>query len=786
MQSKIFNGTVRPLSRSVVLASGLLTGLASPGGFGQEAAEENRLVMEQIVVTARQREESIQDIPLAVTAFDQEIMQRRGIQDLQDVARFTAGFAFEDFDGGNANPVIRGQTTLRTFAREQTVAAFLDGVYMPRSWVVDLGTTNLDRVEIVKGPQSARYGRNAFAGAINLIPTKANHEMGFNVQGTLGNNDREEFNVGGTLPIIADVLSIRGTYETSEFDGSWKNNHPNTYAGVAGGTNRNVGGWDNESYSVDVLFTPTEKLTLNASYYGFERREENTATQRLITSVGGSNCGTLQADGAFSLYCGEYPAPDDVITMDPRGFGRNADVDVIRLSAEYVINDALTLTYIFGNTEGDTRAASPAEADTVNCGGILGPQNGFPTLCNWQGGPSGLIDYDQHELRLTYDNGGKLTGSVGGFYLDGLDEAYSVSINLQPRSTVPIDLVRSPSVFPSNLVFNNANTVTEAQSIFAEVSYAFSDDTRVSVEGRFTSEKITTDDVRFEPVEVGSETFDFFTPRFTFEHDLTAESMLYATIARGAKAGGFNANAVSPELEVFDPEFNWTYELGLKNTLLDGRATVNLAAFYTTWEDMQINILDPLGGLFTGTLTSNLGDATIWGFEAEGSILATENLSFDFAASYTDATYDDGTLDERFIRGVGGFPPPCDGIVCGLDGDIGGNDIERSPDTQLSLGVQWADQVSANLDYYIRADVGYQSDFFADPINAASAPSRTITNAAIGINMNKFALRLWARNLTDEAYVTSSLQIIQAAGPNVLGTFMGERRTVGATLSYTY
>jgi outer membrane receptor protein involved in Fe transport len=132
-QSKMF------ARRSVVLASGLLTGLAPPGGYGQEAAEENRLVMEQIVVTARQREESIQDIPLAVTAFDQEIMQRRGIQDLQDVARFTAGFAFEDFDGGNANPVIRGQTTLRTFAREQTVAAFLDGVYMPRSWAVDLG-----------------------------------------------------------------------------------------------------------------------------------------------------------------------------------------------------------------------------------------------------------------------------------------------------------------------------------------------------------------------------------------------------------------------------------------------------------------------------------------------------------------------------------------------------------------------------------------------------------------------------------------------------------------------
>lgn len=784
MHSKSLRTSLRPLTRSTAIATAMLAAAASAPTFAQES-EGSGLVMETVLVTARQREESLQDIPLAVSAFDAESIERRGIQDLQDVARFTAGFAFEDFDGGNANPVIRGQTTLRAFAREQTVATFLDGVYMPRSWMVDLGTSNLDRVEIVKGPQSARYGRNAFAGAINLIPTKANHEMGFNVQGTIGNREREDINVGGTVVIMEDVLSVRATYETSEFDGSWKNNHPNTYAGVSGGTNRAVGGWENESYSVDVLFTPTDKLTLNASYYGFEREEENTATIRLNTGDGTGNCGPLQVGGNPSLYCGEYPGPGDVITMDPRGFGRQADVDVFRLSADYAITDALTLSYIYGNTDGESIAASPAESDTINCGTILGPPV-FPSLCNWQGGPSGLIDYDSHEIRLAYDNGGKWSGAIGAFYMDGTDESYSVSINLDPLDTTPIDLQRFSYGGFANFVFVDQDTETEATSFFAEVAYDISEEMRVSIEGRFVTEDITTFDNR-RSIPVGDDTFEFFTPRATFEWDLTEDNMLYATIARGAKAGGFNSNAVSTDLLVFDPEYNWTYEVGLKNTMWDGRATVNVAAFATTWEDMQINILDPLGGPFTGTLTANLGDATIWGLEAEGSVLFSENLTMDFAASFTDATYDDGTVDERFTRGAPpNFPAPCDGTVCPPDADIGGNDIERSPDTQLSVGLQWADTISDGLDYYIRADVGYQSDFFADSINAASAPERTITNAAIGVNYDRFSARLWARNLTDEAYVTSSLQIIQAFSNNILGTFMGERRTYGLTLSYTY
>jgi len=789
MRARLSGFSLRPLAFgiSTALALGAVTASAQTV-TSEETASREDLAIDTIVVTARQREESIQEIPIAVTAFSAENIARRGIADLNDVARFTAGFAFEDFEGGNANPTIRGQTTLRTFAREQTVATFMDGVYMPRSWLVDLGLQNMERIEIVKGPQSARYGRNAFAGAINLIPVKARHELAFNASATVGSDERAEFLLGGTLPLIENVLAVRASFETSEFDGSWKNDHPNAAARVNPGLKGNIGGWDNKGYSVDVLFTPTEQLTLNASYYGFEREEEVRATARLNTGDGTGNCGPLQPDGNPSLYCGEYPAPGDVITMDPRGFGRQADVDIFRIAANYQINDAIAVNYLFSNIQADSKAASPAESDTVNCGSILGPP-AFPVLCNWQGGPSGDIDYDQHELRFSFDNGGQWTGAVGAFYMDGVDSAFSVSINLPPNDLTPINLRRESTAFPdfSNFVFVNDLTTTRARSVFAEVGYAFSDLTRLSVEGRFTSEKIATINLRTNPASpVGDNTFNFFTPRITVEHDLMPEMMLYGTIGRGAKAGGFNANAVSESLRIFDPEFNDTFELGLKSTLLGGRAIVNTAVFYTRWDDMQINVLDPLGTPFTGTLTANLGNATIRGVEVEGSFRATQNLSFDFAASYTDATYDSGTVDERFTQGRAGFPPPCDGTVCRVDGDIGGNTVERSPKTQLSAGVQWQSQLTADIDYWVRADVGYQSSHFADSINAAIAPSRTITNASVGLDMDRFALRFWVRNLTDEKYVSNSLQIIQAASNNILGTFLGERRTTGVTLTYRY
>lgn len=765
-----------------------------------EAADDDG--RDVIIVTARNREESLQDVPLAVTAFDETAIQRRGIQELEDVARFTAGFAFEDFDGGNGSPVIRGQSTLRATGREQTVATFLDGIYMPRSWLVDLGVSNLERIEVVKGPQGARYGRNAFAGALNFISKKPGDELEADVTITYGNHER--FDIGGslTVPLIPEVLSVRGSYDDTEFDGSWENDHPNANAGISPGTDGNVGGYDNRSWTTSVLFTPGERITIDASYYGFRKEEEARAANWLNTgtvpgapagsaaATADGNCGALQVQSNFdgmgggpvlprvsSLFCGEYPPPADTVTIEPRGFGRQADVDIIRVSAGLELTDDLEISYQFGLVDADTKTANTAESDTVNCGGILGAGSGFPTLCNFQGSPNGTVEYTQHEGRVTYAGAGPLSGAFGVFFLNGDDTANAFSISVPPLGTDPL---------PAGFAFRRELTETEVWALFGEAQYDFGQG-RIGFEGRYTNETIQATNLRTSTL-VGNEEFTFFTPKVTLEYDLSDDVLLYASAGRGAKAGGFNPGAVSPELLTYEPEFNWTYELGSKGVFFDGRAVLNSAAFLTKWSAMQVAISDPNGSPFTPALTANQGDATVWGVELEGSFQATDNLSFNGAFSYSDGTFDDGTFDVAISSGAfnANYPNPCDGIVCNVNGDISGNELPRAPGTQLSLGVQWEGQLTSEIDYYIRGDGAYQSTFFADTINAAIIPDRTIFNASIGLQHENIDLSIWARNLTDEQYVSNSLQIIQSFSNNILGSYFGERRTFGATLKLKY
>lgn len=751
-----------------------------------------------IIVTARNREENIQDVPLAITAFSAESLENKNIENLDDVARFTAGFSFEDGQGGFGFPTIRGQSQLFTTAREQPVAVFLNGVYLPRSWLVDLGTNDLQRIEIVKGPQSSRYGRNAFAGAINYISQQPDlNEVKGAASVTFGNHEQKEAGVALSAPVIPGVLALRGSYDHTESDGTWKNTHPNNGLIRGPSTEGNVGGHNRESYSVSAILQPFEGFRVIGRYNGFEISDEATATYWLNSNLGQGNCGSVipaTGEGAVAgavgprLFCGNYGVIADTVEMEPRSYGRRVKADIYALDVNWEVTDAITLSYLFGKVKARSDGQYTTEADQVACGGLGGL---FATTCNFQGGLTGTVDYDSHELRASFD-AGSFDFTAGGFYVDGEDRPVAISVNLPAGGTTNqrVDPVNT-TAFPdfSNFIFGRDLTETKVKALFGEVIYTFPNEaTRVSAEVRYTSEELTTENLRSATAAILNDTFKFWTPRFTIEHNLNSEALLYATVARGAKAGGFNAGAFAPENRTFTPEFNWTFEAGAK-TNWGGIATVNVAAYLTKWKDMQVTAADPDDpGDFSRVLIRNLGNATIYGAELEASLNATDNLSFDGTLSYTSSTFDDGTNDQQYLAARFGYPRNCDGVVCdNVTGDIGGNDLPRTPRFMASLGGQWkAEYNSAGDEYYLRTDFSYQDGFYADTVNLASSPSRFLANVRAGLSYGDFDVAVWARNLFDKKYVTTSTSIVQSGGANLFGAYYGERRTFGITGKYAF
>ncbi|MEM1231475.1 MAG: TonB-dependent receptor [Pseudomonadota bacterium] len=783
MANRITNRGALSFCLALVPLSG--TALAQDGGVSSSP------LIEEIVVTARNRAESIQDVPLAISAFSRDALEKRSISELDDIARFTPGFSFEDFSGGFAAPVIRGQAQTRVTALETNVSAFLDGIYIPRSWAMDVGTTNLERIEVVKGPQSARYGRNAFSGAINYVPIKAvlgDESPNIELSVTGGSDERADGNVIVQLP-INERFAIAGSYNYSEFDGSWDNDHPFANLDVGRGTEGNIGGWEKESYTLSAIANPVDALELELGFYHFEQESEARAGATFSSGIPGTtNCGTVRF-GTPSLICGELPsATEDAIT-DPRDFGAQTDTDIIRARIAWDISEAFELIYLYGLIEGDVEIGVSGEPDRINCGTLVGPPF-FPALFNFQSTPNGDIEYDSHELRLAFDNGGSWRGSVGLFFSDGEDNNTFTSSSIAPI-TDPNSFQRfdtsAPSDFvngPLNFLLTDERTETEVAAVFGEVHWTSGDQrTRAGLELRYSDTEITATNNRNGLVL--DETFKVFTPRFGVERDLSDSSLLYLSIAQGAKAGGFNPTAIAESNRSFDEELNWTYEIGLKNTLLDGSLIANFAIFYTDWSDLQINSADPdAPDPNAVNITLNLGDAEVYGFEFDGLWQASENFAIDATFSHFEAEYSSGTVDGRLFRTNPLGQPPCDDIVCASNGDIGGNEIERTPQTQASLGAQWEGQLGAAGSYYLRADLSWQSEFFGDSANASEVPDRTLLNARAGFQFNdNVDLSLWVRNLTDERYVSNAFVVLLPFG-NTWNTFFGERRTFGATIRW--
>lgn len=789
------NVVFKLMATSATAALGM-AGVTPAFAQDEEGASESGM----IIVTARKVEENIQEIPGSITAFDKEELQSRSISELEDIALQTPGLVFEDFsNGGFGTPTIRGTTQFSINNLEQNVSTFIDGIYIPRQYAVDIGSTNIERIEVVKGPQSALYGANAFAGAINYVTTNRSlTEISGSAELEVSENKGLDISGNLSVPLVDNVLAMRFGIGFSEYDGDWKNNFPNPTR-IKPGTNGRIGGYDNRSISVGASLRPVDAVTIDFDYYNFNISSESKAQYRLDRAAGDFNCsvgglafvgfpvfGFQPAAVENQLFCGELsvdpPAPPgsvgfpDGFVIDPVSYGLEAESEIYRANIAVELTDQITANYLFGRSSGNVFSAGQSARDPIN-GTFFRGQILFPFSLN----PIGFYEYDSHELRLSYESDSGIYVMIGGYLQDGDDQDFSTGANF----TAPV--TQAITAIPSFATPSDTFTNTETKAIFGRIAVPLMDERLVfELEGRYTDEEKSQLDLTSPTPYLYSDSY--FTPRANISFKVTDDNMLYASVAKGIKSGGIN-NSNLPggvpllaEEQFYGPDTNWTYEIGLKNTFMNGMATLNLAAFYIDWGDLQLSVA-PTGASQTTTLiTQNIGGASIKGLELEGLIEPVEGLVLNAGLAYIDATYDDGTISSRILRAN-----LCgDGTVCNANGDVGGNDLQRTSKFQWNIGASYAAPITDSLEFFGRLDVAGQSKQFASEINVATIEPRVLTNGRLGIRGDRWSFSVWGKNLFDKKYVSNSFYIGGSPFFSVYVPSAGNRRRLGATITFDY
>ena len=848
--------------------------LAQDARSADAAAEDGNA----IVVTARRFEERLQDVPITVSAISAEDIARQNLDDLGDIAEKTVGFAFETFTGPLAQPVIRGQTNLRVTSPVQNVATNLNGIYIQRGYFVDQGLLDLERVEIIKGPQSALYGRNAFAGAISLIARGANvdRDLSGRVSATIGSDKRYEAKGGIHVPIIPGTLAIFAAGGYSEFDGTWENPHPLANSvGVA--TRGNSGGYRKEAYQLGAQLKIGGSITIDGMYFHTYRKLEQNPAITLSTSGLTAPFNTLNASptgvGAARqnrLWVGELLptvtlAPGETrlpgIVLDPRAFGLRGPSDIYIGKVTFDPGGPISLQYVFGRTTAKIGARGSSPRDPLFPVVAFGTNFG---LIFDSSGTESKFTSDSHEGRADFDFG-SITGFLGVNFSKTKDDESNAS------ETAPVNSLVSPnplSLFPLGPGLPIPTTVTfrrntylrrteDVFSAFGFLNWKATDALSITLEGRFTEEKQRATDLLAPDIgglgtgflavnaPTGTRQASFFTPRGSITYKFSDDNNIYASAARGYKSGGINGVAASyirnstvggvVVSDIITPgqpfpaaragatavafvqtspgsaglnalqanyaaETNWTYEIGSKNRFMDGKLTLNFAAYYTNWKNLQTNAvrLLPDGTAPTAffaivpSLIGNVGGVTVYGAEVEGNFKITPQLRLDFGASYNHARYNDGVYSQRF-----GASGNCDGIVCSTTTipafsfpvlSIGGNQLERTPEFDALLGLTYDTEFSNGWKLFARADVTYQTKQFADEANLAFIPSRTLVNASIGLSIEGIEMQAWVKNLFDRKYVSNALFLIGTGGAGSASyvPILGEQRTMGLTASYKF
>lgn len=746
---------------------------------------------EEMIVTVRKSEENLQDVPIAITALPSVTLERASVQQLSDVANLTAGLSFQDFNvGALATPVIRGLAQTNTQGRENNVGMFIDGIYLPARNNLDIELLDLERVEVVKGPQSAIYGRSTFAGTINYVTKRPSEELELTVAGSVGTDDYYDGKINLSGP-LTDVISGTVALVHRQFDGTINNTD----------SKDNLGGYEATSGMAKLQFDLTDDLVITATGFYTDKDTESAGVFNEGLNCGMSPPSVFPPDpgGDPTYTCGTLPFMED-LSEDPRARGSQADTLLLTLDIVYDFGD-VTLTSITGYTNSEWDAVTDYDADAAGVPYLTVNPPGATNLSTFFFNDT-KDDTLSQELRL--DGGNDTFEWLAGLYWttesSESNSAVSIeSVNLQPGQTLlqflPFfnpNLYTTPTPLMPNFYPTQSTADVDIYAAFARLQWNITDRQRVSFEGRYTYEDKEINGISSftgPPTGIASDDWTYFAPRITYDIDLTDNILLYGSAAQGVKSGGFNPSfgAGFPEEQTYDEETNWTYELGSKGVLADGNVRYDVAIFYVDWDDMQISG-ESQNNQFFGSIVTNAGSATSKGVEIQIDATIAEWLDAGGGYAYADPKFDSGVTDSS-------VDTLCGVDLCTLVEDptdptetipmVGGQQVGRTVKNQLNLYADLHSQLVGDWGWYFRTDYIYRDKSPTRSANQQFIDDWNIVNARFGVANEHWDIAVWAKNVFDEEYVTSQIrqpQLNNFVSPTTV--IQGSLRQVALTVTY--
>lgn len=724
----------------------------------QAAASYDSGQIEEVLVSARRRgEERLQDVPVAVSVLSDEDLRKAGIRDLSEVASRTPSFTFGQQIGNQQEVVIRGIGTLRLTgsAAEPSVGLFIDEVYVGRRGTATPPLFDLERVEVVRGPQGTLYGKNVVGGAVNLISARPGSETAARIAvsygqfDTFGGRDLWE-GTGYITGELSDALAGRLAVYYRKHDGYSQN----TLLDEA------LDDQDNYAVRGSLLFQPAAALDIHVTA-DFSHNDSNGQSRRAVDDSSVAGLGAVVGSGLLSDNVRESDAP----------WTQWEDHDTAGLTArvDYRLGSGHTLTYLsavrYGNFNG-----------RYSLVGTRSP----PSLTDAANGQREKYTGITQDLRLSSPAGGGALRWVAGLYFlredtDIIDNSIATTFlaALGPGSV--------GDILDGEFIYDQEN-ITKSSAIYGELSWALADALSLTLGGRYTYDDKNYRN-RSECLDYGaqpdfilcvaplgaevwnirtSKSWSELTPKASLDWRASDSALLYVSAARGFKGGGWQGKpgTAAAALLPYDPEIAWTYEIGAKTDWADGRIRANLAIFHTDFDDLQVEQLDDAG---LSLIIDNAASARIDGVELEVQLRPVPELQLWLSGSYLDSEYED------FMDSAGN--------------DLSGNRLARTPELRFTGGADYVVRINDTLSLDTRVEYQWQDEMPWLVENTVFEDSFGLLDARVALQAleTRWEVALFGRNLTDELYRVDAIPFLG----DVFSRF-GTPRSYGVQFTKTF